>query len=65
MSHSLNLGRVQLGAATTPSTGPRSLWADDFRRMRELGFSVIRMAEFAWSIFEPAEGQFTSSCLTG
>ena len=26
--------------------------------MRELGFSVIRIAEFAWSIFEPAEGTF-------
>jgi beta-galactosidase len=26
--------------------------------MRELGLSVIRMAEFAWSIFEPAEGTF-------
>ena len=27
--------------------------------MRELGFSVIRVAEFAWSIFEPDEGTFS------
>ena len=27
--------------------------------MRELGFSVVRVAEFAWSIFEPEEGTFS------
>jgi beta-galactosidase len=26
--------------------------------MKELGFSVVRVAEFAWSIFEPEEGRF-------
>jgi beta-galactosidase len=35
------------------------MWADDYRRMREIGFSIIRVAEFAWTIFEPVEGTFS------
>lgn len=58
MPKSLHLDRFQLGACYYPEHWPEELWADDFRRMRELGFSVIRIAEFAWSIFEPAEGTF-------
>jgi len=30
----------------------------DFRKMRELGFNVVRMGEFAWVYFEPQEGKF-------
>ena len=26
--------------------------------MTEAGFNVVRLAEFAWSTMEPAEGQF-------
>ena len=58
MTKSLHLDRFQLGVCYYPEHWPEELWADDFRRMRELGFSVIRIAEFAWSIFEPAEGTF-------
>jgi beta-galactosidase len=58
MAKSLRLDRFQLGVCYYPEHWPEQLWADDFRRMRELGLSVIRMAEFAWSIFEPAEGTF-------
>jgi beta-galactosidase len=54
----LHTSRVQLGACYYPEHWPTTLWEDDFRRMRELGFSVIRIAEFAWSIFEPVEGTF-------
>ncbi|WP_123041105.1 beta-galactosidase [Cohnella candidum] len=50
--------RFCLGACYYPEHWPEELWADDFRRMRELGFSIVRMAEFAWSIFEPEEGRF-------
>lgn len=59
MPHSLSLDRVQLGVCYYPEHWPESLWDDDFRRMRELGLSVIRIAEFAWSIFEPEEDEFT------
>lgn len=58
MTKSLNLDRLQLGVCHYPEHWPEELWADDFRRMRELGFSVIRIAEFAWTIFEPEEGRF-------
>lgn len=58
MTKSLRLDRFQLGVCYYPEHWPEQLWADDFRRMRELGLSVIRMAEFAWSIFEPSEGTF-------
>ncbi len=56
---SLELDRFQLGVCYYPEHWPADLWADDFRRMRELEFSVIRVAEFAWSIFEPEEGVFS------
>jgi beta-galactosidase len=59
MTKSLKLDRFQLGACYYPEHWPEELWSDDFRRMRELGFSVIRVAEFAWSIFEPTEGVFS------
>jgi beta-galactosidase len=58
MAQRLQASRFQLGACYYPEQWPSSLWEDDFRRMRELGFSVIRIAEFAWTIFEPEEGTF-------
>lgn len=48
----------KLGACYYPEHWKEELWEDDLRRMKELGFSVIRVAEFAWSIFEPEEGVF-------
>lgn len=32
---------------------------DDLRRIKASGIDYIRMAEFAWSLFEPEEGVFT------
>lgn len=59
MSHkSLRTSRVTLGVCYYPEHWPDSLWSDDFCRMREMGLSVVRMAEFAWTIFEPEEGRF-------
>lgn len=59
MTKSLQLDRFQLGVCYYPEHWPEDLWADDFRRMKVLGFSVIRVAEFAWTIFEPEEGTFS------
>ena len=56
MTQRLQASRFHLGACYYPEQWPPSLWEDDFRRMRELGFSIIRLAEFAWTIFEPQEG---------
>nr|WP_123039642.1 beta-galactosidase [Cohnella candidum]AYQ71579.1 beta-galactosidase [Cohnella candidum] len=49
---------VRLGACYYPEQWDETLWEDDFRRMRELGFSIIRVAEFAWAYMEPEEGMF-------
>lgn len=58
MKHKNALDEFRLGVCYYPEHWPEELWDDDFRRMKELGFSVVRVAEFAWSIFEPVEGQF-------
>lgn len=47
-----------LGACYYPEHWSNALWADDFCRMKGMGLKVVRMAEFAWSLFEPEEGQF-------
>ncbi|GGJ02081.1 beta-galactosidase [Alicyclobacillus cellulosilyticus] len=59
MAKRLHVDRFMLGVCYYPEQWPEHLWADDFQRMRELGFSIVRMGEFAWSIFEPEEGRFT------
>ena len=56
---SLHVDHVTLGVCYYPEHGAESLWQDDFRRMRDLGFEIVRMGEFAWSIFEPEEGRFS------
>lgn len=50
--------RFELGVCYYPEHWKEELWEDDFRRMKETGFTIIRMGEFAWSIFEPEEGIF-------
>jgi beta-galactosidase len=47
------------GVCYYPEHWPKEMWRDDLRRIREAGISVIRIAEFAWTIFEPAEGTFS------
>ncbi len=51
--------QLYLGACYYPEHWPEKLWEDDYRRMTDLGLSVIRVAEFAWTIFEPQEGIFS------
>jgi beta-galactosidase len=51
-------GRLHLGAAYYPEHWPEERWPEDIRLMKEASFSVVRMAEFAWSTLEPAEGEF-------
>ena len=50
--------RLHLGAAYYPEHWPEERWPEDIRLMKEAGLTVVRMAEFAWSALEPAEGQF-------
>jgi len=41
-----------------PEQWPESRWAEDVRLMREVGIQVVRLAEFAWGLFEKEEGKF-------
>jgi beta-galactosidase len=50
--------KLHLGAAYYPEHWQESTWVEDIRLMREAGFTVVRMGEFAWSTFEPVEGEF-------
>lgn len=49
---------MKLGVCYYPEHWPESVWPDDARRMRELGISVVRVGEFAWSRLEPTRGSF-------
>jgi beta-galactosidase len=50
--------KLHFGVAYYPEHWPQERWAEDIRLMKEAGVTVVRMAEFAWSTMEPAEGQF-------
>lgn len=47
-----------LGVCYYPEHWPAEFWADDARRMAEMGIEYVRVAEFAWSRLEPARGVF-------
>ena len=50
--------RLNLGAAYYPEQWPEGRWPEDIRLMQAAGFTVVRMAEFAWSTLEPSPGEF-------
>ena len=47
-----------LGVCYYPEHWPEDGWAEDARRMADLGLVWVRIGEFAWSRFEPARGRF-------
>ena len=50
--------KPQLGTCYYPEHWPQSQWQDDAKRMADLGLSIVRVGEFAWSKFEPKPNQF-------
>ncbi len=44
---------MRLGTCYYPEHWPEEWWADDARRMAEMGLSRVRIGEFAWSRIEP------------
>lgn len=50
---------MTMGTCYYPEHWDKSMWESDLERMLEAGISTIRIAEFAWSKFEPNEGEFT------
>ncbi len=49
---------MKLGCCYYPEHWPEEKWADDARRMREMGLSLVRIGEFAWSRIEPEPGRY-------
>lgn len=47
-----------LGVDYYPDQTPESLWEEDARKIADVGFTNVRIAEFAWSLMEPSEGKF-------
>jgi beta-galactosidase len=54
---------MRLGTCYYPEHWPEEWWADDARRMSEMGLSRVRIGEFAWSRIEPEPGVFDWSWL--
>lgn len=61
MEHSklINGKSIDLGVCYYPEHWDRSLWAKDLDRMLTAGLKTVRIAEFAWSLIEPREGEYT------
>ena len=47
-----------LGVCYYPEHWPEEWWPDDAKKMREVGITYVRIAEFAWSRIEPEAGRF-------
>lgn len=47
-----------IGASWYPEMWPEDEWPMDIARMREIGFNMVRLFEFAWHRFEPREGEY-------
>ena len=50
--------RLLFGVDYYPDQTPEDLWEEDARRIAEVGFTNVRIAEFAWALMEPSEGKF-------
>ena len=50
---------MTVGVCYYPEHWDKTLWEEDLRRMLDAGITVVRIAEFAWSLFERTEGVFT------
>src|ERR1700712_3127892 len=49
---------IAVGVSWYPEQWPEERWETDLQMMHDTGFNVVRIAEFAWSRMEPAEGKF-------
>ena len=47
---------MKLGCCYYPEHWPEAQWAEDARRMAEMGLELVRIGEFAWSRLEPEGG---------
>ncbi len=52
---------IDLGVCYYPEHWSKDNWESDLKRMLENGLTTVRVAEFAWSVVEPREGEFDFS----
>ena len=57
------MDRILLGSDYYPEAWDITEIDEDIRKMKEVGFNVARIAEFAWPDMEPTEGNFDFSWL--
>ena len=50
---------MKLGVCYYPEHWPEPIWAEDAKRMKALGITVVRIGEFAWSRLEEQRNQFS------
>lgn len=55
----INGERFVMGTCYYPEHWDPGVWEEDLDRMLQSGIEVIRIAEFAWSLIEPREGEYT------
>ncbi|MFL0670425.1 MAG: beta-galactosidase [Erythrobacter sp.] len=49
---------MKLGCCYYPEHWPEEMWAEDARRMADMGLGLVRIGEFAWSRIEPEPGRY-------
>jgi beta-galactosidase len=54
----MEAGMLTFGVDYYPEQWPEERWPEDVRLMKEAGFNLARLAEFAWSKLEPEENRF-------
>lgn len=54
----LKMDKFRIGASYYPEWWTPQEWDEDFAKMQDIGFNVVRMGEFAWSWYEPREGEY-------
>ena len=59
MNKILNGRSIDLGVCYYPEHWDVTLWEEDLERMKEVGIRTVRVAEFAWNLFEPTETVYT------
>ncbi|MDR1970470.1 MAG: beta-galactosidase [Treponema sp.] len=65
MEKILQGNRISLGTCYYPEHWDENLWKDDLARMKKNGIEAVRIAEFAWNKFEPAEGNYSFDFFDG
>ncbi|KPV43967.1 beta-galactosidase [Alicyclobacillus ferrooxydans] len=59
MTKTLHAKSLKVGVCYYPEHWSSDMWDSDLEMMRHMGITMVRVGEFAWSIFEPKDGEFS------